>query len=319
MRILITGAAGFIGQLLAAKLLNDDKGEYHVVLTDIIEPPVPGKIKWPQNATSLKADLFTESSKVVDKKLDAVFVFHGIMSSGAEADFELGMRANFDATRSLLDTLRRVKPGIKVIYTSSQAVYGGVVPEPVNETMRATPQTSYGCEKMMCEYLINEYNRRGFIDALIFRLPTVSVRPGKPTAAASSFLSGMIREPMQGLPCVLPLRDRGFKHWVTSPRSLVENLVYSLSLPRDALPDYDRAINMPGLGVSVQDMIDSLARIGGQDKLKYLSEEEDEAAKAILYSWPATYDNEKGLGLGFKRDASCDDIVREFKEGLEAA
>ncbi|KAH7142861.1 nucleoside-diphosphate-sugar epimerase [Dactylonectria estremocensis] len=319
MRVLITGAAGFVGQLLAAKLLNDADGKYHVVLTDIIEPPIPANVKWPQNAKSIKADLFTESEKVVDSTLEAVFVFHGIMSSGAEADFELGMKVNFDATRALLDTLRAARPGIKVIYTSSQAVYGGEVVEPVNETTRATPQSSYGCEKMMCELLINEYSRRGFVDALIFRLPTVTVRPGKPTAAASSFLSGMIREPMQSLPCVLPLRDRAFAHWVTSPKRLVDNLVHSLSLPRDALPDHDRALNMPGLGVTVQDMMDSLARIGGQDKLKYLSEEDNEALKSILYSWPATFDNEKALSLGFQRDTSFDDIVRDFKDGLKVA
>ena len=198
------------------------------------------------------------------------------------------MKVNFDATRAVLDALRKTKPGIRVIYTSSTAVYGGLVPQPVDEAVRPTPQNSYGCEKMMCEYLINDYHRRGFINAFIFRLPTVSVRPGMPTAAASSFFSGMIREPMQGLPCVLPLKDRAFRHWLTSPRVLVENLVYSLSLPQSILPDYDRALNLPGLGVSVQDMMDSLARVGGEDKLKYLSEEEDETLKAILYSWPMT-------------------------------
>jgi nucleoside-diphosphate-sugar epimerase len=228
-----------------------------------------------------------------------------------------GMRVNFDATRILLDTLRKTSPGVKLIYTSSQAVYGGVVQEPVNETQRATPQGSYGAEKMMCEYLINEYHRRGFVDALIFRLPTISVRPGKPTAAASSFLSGMIREPMQGLPCEIPIEDRGFKHWLCSPRVLVANLVYSLTLPKDSLPDYDRVLCLPGLGVTVQDMMDSLARVGGEDKLKYVTEKEDPPTKTILYSWPATFDNAKALGLGFQRDTSFDDIVRDFKETLE--
>lgn len=226
------------------------------------------------------------------------------------------MKVNFDATRNILDVLRKTCPGVKLIYTSSQAVYGGVVPEPVNETMRPTPQSSYGCEKMMCEYLINEYHRRGFVDALIFRLPTVSVRPGKPTAAASSFLSGMIREPMQDLPCVIPIVDRQFKHWICSPRMLVRNLVYSLSVSKESLPDYDRVLCMPGIGMTVQDMMDSLARVGGEDKLKYLSEKEDPPMKAILYSWPTIFDNEKALGLGFQRDGSFDDIVRDFKETL---
>ncbi|KFH40916.1 hypothetical protein ACRE_083820 [Hapsidospora chrysogenum ATCC 11550] len=316
MKVLITGAAGFIGQLLATTLLNDDEGRYTVVLTDVVEPPVPKGVKWAQKATPVKADLLTEAQSVVDKSLDAVFMFHGIMSSGSEADFELGMRVNFDATRNTLDVLRATCPGVKLIYTSSQAVYGGIVPEPVNETMRPTPQSSYGCEKMMCEYLINEYHRRGFLDALIFRLPTISVRPGKPTAAASSFLSGMIREPMQNLPCVIPIENREFRHWISSPRMLVRNLVRSLDLPKDSLPDYDRVMCMPGIGVSVQEMMDSLARVGGEDKLQYLSEKEDPAMKAILYSWPAVFDNEKTLKLGFERDGSFDDIVRDFKETL---
>lgn len=231
----------------------------------------------------------------------------------------LGMKVNFDATRSLLDALRATCPGVKVLYTSSQAVYGGDVQLPVDETMRPTPQSSYGCEKMMCEYLINEYNRRGFLNGLIFRLPTISVRPGKPTAAASSFLSGMIREPMQGLPCVIPIVDRQFKHWLCSPRMLVRNLVHSLSLPKDCLPDFDRVVLLPGIGVTVQNMMDSLSRIGGEDKLQLLTEREDTAVIPILYSWPTTFDNKKALNLGFERDANFDEIVLDFKATLDGS
>lgn len=169
----------------------------------------------------------------------------------------------------------------------------------------------------MCEYLINEYTRLGFIDGVVLRLPTISVRPGRPTAAASSFLSGMIREPMQGLECVLPLRDRGFSHWLCSPKTLTQYLLRALALERNALPAYDRVLNAPGLGVTVQDMMDSLARVGGRDKLKLLREEDDEALKAILYSWPTRFDNGKALGLGFKRDESFDEIVGDFKQELQ--
>ncbi|KAF2107389.1 nucleoside-diphosphate-sugar epimerase [Lophiotrema nucula] len=317
MRILITGAAGFIGQLVARKLLDDENGQHELVLTDIIEPTIPQGVRWPNKATSIKADLCTESHRIVDKNIDAAYVFHGIMSSGAEADFELGMKANFDATRTLLNTLRSTSPGVRVIFASSQAVYGGVVKTPVTEATLPTPETSYGAEKMMCEYLINEYTRRGFINGLTLRFPTVSVRPGKPTAAASSFLSGMIREPMSGVKCVIPLTDRGWRHWLCSPRILVRNLVFALSLERDALPSYDRSLNHPGIGVSIQDMMDSLARVGGSDKLELLEEKDESALKKILDSWPADFDNTKALKLGFERDEGFDRIVQDYVDGLE--
>lgn len=227
-----------------------------------------------------------------------------------------GMKVNFDATRALLESLRKKCPGVRVIYTSSQAVYGGVIEEPVTEATRPTPESAYGCEKMMCEYLITEFTRRDFINGIVLRLPTVSVRPGKPTAAASSFLSGMIREPMQGLSCVIPIKDRAFRHWLCSPRILVANLIHSLSIAQDSLHPYDRVVNLPGIGVSVQDMMDSLARVGGHDKLQYLSEEEDPKLKSILYSWPTLFDNTKALNLGYSRDTSFDAIVSDFKDSL---
>jgi nucleoside-diphosphate-sugar epimerase len=319
MRILITGAAGFIGQLVAKRFL-DESSSHTLILTDIFEPPIPPGAKHSQNAKSITADLSTQSSTVVTKDIEAVYIFHGIMSSGAEADFELGMKANFDATRALLDTIRKTCPGAKVIYASSQAVYNNSVTLPVTESQLPTPETSYGAEKMMCEYLINDYTRRGFINGISLRFPTVCVRPGKPTAAASSFLSGMIREPMNGVKCVIPIEDRQWRHWLCSPRVLVRNLVWAATeLDLDQLPKFDRSLNHPGIGVSVQDMMDSLARVGGKDKLDLLEEKLEPSLKKILYSWPADFDNTKALDLGFERDTSFDDIVRDYKSNLKAS
>lgn len=227
------------------------------------------------------------------------------------------MRVNFDATRALLESLRNTCPGVRVLYTSSQAVYGGDLIGPVVESLRPTPESSYGCEKMMCEYLINEYTRRGFVSGLILRLPTISVRPGKSTGAASSFLSGMIREPMQGLPCIIPLENRSFTSWLCSPRVLAANLLHALTLDLEMLPGHDRVLNLPGIGVTVQDMMDSLERVGGRDMLELLSEKEDPALKPILLSWPTSFDNSKTLSLGFARDHSFDDFVADFKATLE--
>jgi nucleoside-diphosphate-sugar epimerase len=318
MRILITGAAGFIGQLVAKKLIADENRTHSLILTDIVEPPIPSNARSSTQVKAIKADLLTQSSFVVAKDIDVVYVFHGIMSSGAEADFELGMKANFDATRALLDTIRKTCPGARVIYASSQAVYNNSVTLPVTEAQMPTPETSYGAEKMMCEYLITEYTRRGFIDGISLRFPTVSVRPGKPTAAASSFLSGMIREPMNGIKCVIPLEDKQWRHWLCSPRIIVQNLVYAATtFDLDRLAKFDRCLNFPGIGVSVQDMMDSLARVGGEDRLDLLEFKEEPVLKKILDSWPADFDNSKALNLGFVRDTGFDQIVKDYVEGLE--
>lgn len=315
MHILITGAAGFIGQILTKKLLNDPT--HTLTLTDIHEPPIPHDVKHPENVQTITADLLTSTGadSVISSTLDAVYAFHGIMSSGAEADFDLGMRVNVDATRNLLESVRRTcRPGVvRVIYASSQAVYGQPLPAVVDESVTPTPQSSYGAEKVICETLVNEYTRRGFVNGFVLRFPTISVRPGKPTAAASSFLSGMIREPLAGKECVVPVEDRGFKSWLCSPRTLVWNLLHTLTLERDALPAHIRQINVPGICVSVQDMMDALERVGGEDKLAFIKEKEDPALKAILLSWPTRFDNSQAYSLGFKPDDSFEQAVTDYQ------
>ncbi|XHF97859.1 hypothetical protein AWENTII_001435 [Aspergillus wentii] len=297
MHILVTGAAGFIGQLLAKELLNDPS--YRLTLTDIHEPPYP------------------QGHSVVDKLLDAVYAFHGIMSSGSEADFELGMKVNVDATRFLLEALRNTCPGVRVIYSSSQAVYGQPLPEVVDDTVIPTPQSSYGAEKIICETLVNEYTRRGFITGFTLRFPTISVRPGRPTAAASSFLSGMIREPLDGKECIIPVEDRSFKSWLCSPKTLVRNLLITLTLPANAVPPHIRQINVPGICVTIQQMMDALEAVVGKERLALLKEQEDPSLKAILLSWPTHFDNTQAISLGFKRDASFEQAVQDYKMEME--
>ncbi|KAK9465571.1 hypothetical protein V1512DRAFT_265780 [Lipomyces arxii] len=315
MKILITGAAGFVGQLLATELLNDGNSE--VVLADVIKPPIPTSCKYPKKASSIKVDLLTGASDVITEDLDAVFVFHGIMSAGSEENFELGITVNIDSSRALLDAIRQKRPGIRVIYASSQAVYGLPLPETVDESIVPTPQSSYGAEKLVCETLINEYTRRGFIDGFALRFPTISVRPGRPTAAASSFLSGMIREPLNGVPCVIPVVDRSFVSWICSPKTLVANLKHALTVASDLLPPHIRIVNLPGIGVSVQDMMNALSEIAGPDILKLLSEEEQPALKEILYSWPTKFDNARAYSMGFKPDQSFVETVKDFQFSMK--
>lgn len=315
MKILITGAGGFLGQFLAKELLNDPS--HTLVLTDVVDCSVPKGSKNAQNASVIKADLCVDPGVVVTKDLDAVYLFHGIMSAGSEANYDLGLKVNLDGTRSVLECLRHTKPGIRVIYASSQAVYGRPFPEVITEDVFPTPEGSYGSEKLMCELLINDMTRRGYIDGFSLRFPTITVRPGKPSAAASSFISGIIREPMDGKECVVPVTDRAFPSWVCSPRTLIGNLVHALTLSSDALPKHKRTVNAPGIKATVQDMRDALAKVCGEDKLKYIKEEDDPALGAILHSWAYNFDNKLALGIGYKPDSSFEQAVREYVEWLE--
>lgn len=311
-KVLITGAAGFIGQLVATELLNDSS--YNVTLTDVVEPPIPAGVEFLKNARSVKADLCDDSSyaSVLTKDLDAVYVFHGIMSSGSEEFFELGMQVNVTATMKLLEALRKTCPGVRVIYTSSQAVYGRPLPDVVTDSVTPTPQSSYGAEKIICEVLVNDYTRRGFINGFTLRLPTISIRPGKPTAAASSFLSGMIREPLNGQSCSIPITDRSFPSWLCSPKTLVSNLLHTLTVPNNALPLHIRQINVPGICVTIQEMMDALAEVAGKEKLSLLQEKDDDALIPILKSWPSRFDNSQAFSLGYKKDESFEQAVRDY-------
>jgi nucleoside-diphosphate-sugar epimerase len=322
-KILITGAAGFIGQLLAKRLLSEP--QYQLILTDVIEPPIPSKSKNPANAKSIKADLCDTKSlnDLVSSSLplDAVFIFHGIMSSGSEANFDLGMRVNLHATQALLEALRQASSKqeklIRVIYASSQAVYGQPLPAVVDESVMPTPEGSYGAQKLICETLINDYTRKGFFDGLSTRFPTISIRPGKPTQAASSFLSGMIREPVDGKECIIPLKDRSFRSWLCSPKTLAENLVYSLDVDLGKLEKHRRVVNMPGIGVTVQEMMDALAKVAGEEKLALLKEETDVDMERILRSWGTEFDNKLAYMLGFREDLSFEQAVRDYISSLE--
>lgn len=317
MKILITGAAGFIGQIVAKALLEDHGHE--LILTDVNEPAIPSGLKHAHRVKTLKADLLESSASLATADLDAVILLHGVMSSAAEANLELGYRVNVDATVALLNSLLKTCPGVRVIYASSEAVYGTPVPaHNVTERDVATPEMSYGCQKLICETIINDYTRRGLINGFSLRFPTISVRPGAPSAAVSSFLSGIIREPLNGQTCLIPLKDRSWRHWMCSPKTLVHNVLVTLTLARDSLPPHRRVINAPGFAVTIQDMMDALEEVGGKDKLAFVKEEKVESMQPLLYSWADDFDNSLGLSLGMKQDSSFVQSVRDYVDGLEA-
>lgn len=315
MKIGITGAGGFVGQLLAEHLLNDN---HKVVLVDIFEPSVPPKASaHSDNATCIKADLYNEASSIVTPDLDAIYILHGIMSAGSEADVDLGYRVNLHSTLNLLEALRAKKPGVKVVYASSTAIYGQPLPEWPSEATLPTPSSSYGTQKSMIEYVINDYTRRGYIDGLTLRFPTISVRPGKPTQAASSWMSGIFREPLQGISSTLPCPD-DFEAWLCSPRTLVLNLKYALTLQRGCLPLHMRQVNLPGVTASVKEMLGALKEVGGQQALDLVKREEPtEEIKAMLDSWPIRFDVSKALGLGFVADEGIKQAVVDFADSLK--
>jgi len=316
--ILITGASGLIGPALAARLLSDP--QYRVIMTDIVPPTVPSGAAHPGKAVCIAADL-CDAKQVADlvrtaQPLHAVFMFHGIMSSGSEANPPLALKVNFDATRALLMHLSESNKGVRVIFASSNAVYGPPLPEIVTDQTTPTPTSVYGTCKYMVELLINDLSRRGLVDGFSVRFPSVSVRPGKPTAAASSFLSGIIREPMAHQECIVPIRDRAFKATLCSPSTCIENLVRVMNWPSDVLPPHIRAINFPGVIGSIQEMMDALAKLGGEDKLKYIKEEPNEVDERLLRSWAWNVDYSTPMKLGLKMDDGVEGLVKEYINGL---
>lgn len=325
--ILITGAAGFVGSLLASRLLNEPR--YRVVLTDLADPAIPAGVKHPDHATAIKGDIASPSfisALLTDRRpLHAVFILHGVMSAAAETDFDLSLRVNVDSVRLLTAALRERHPGVRVVYASSLAVYGPPLPCPdggakvkVPADWPATPHGTYGAHKLMTEVHLNEMHRRGLLDVVVARLPTVVVRPAtaRPAPAASSFLSAIVREPMRGAECVLPIGDREFRAYVTSPSTVVENLMRALRLESTTLPRHVRHVVFPGVSVSIRELLDALAKYGGEDRLALIKEVPDEGVERIVRSWPQDFELGKSLELGLAVDKGADDLVREYVEGV---
>ncbi|KAL5338189.1 hypothetical protein BJX70DRAFT_408863 [Aspergillus crustosus] len=326
MSILITGAGGFLGQALA-KALSTTPGITSLVLTDVIEPSAP-----PPNPntkiqiTTLKADLTSREtchSLLSSTEFTHIYLLHGIMSGASEANLSLGLAVNVDSMRNILDVLReKYEAGVgggernpvRVIYPSSLAAFGGpeILRSPVTESTIPLPQSSYGAQKHICEVLFNDFSRRGIIDACIVRLPTIIVRPGAPSGAASSFCSGIVREPLKGEESVLPV-ERGLKLWVCSTRTIVRNLVYARGVvfPGEV---HSRIVNLPGVTVTVQEILDGLKVVGGEDALQRVVERPDPAVQRIVGSWPAVFDTRNALALGFQPDGDLTETIRAYVE-----
>lgn len=317
MNVLITGANGFLGQRLARALLADAPLRSAVGtpvpltelrLLDVSTPtgPADPRVRF---ITGDLADRRTLDG-LVDRETQAVFHLAAVVSGGAEADFDLGMHVNLDGTRHVLDTCRAAGHGPVVVFASSVAVYGGDLPGIVRDTTRLTPMSSYGTQKAIGELLVADYTRRGFIDGRSLRLPTISVRPGRPNLALSSFASGIIREPLNGEASACPVAPETVL-WLLSPATVIECFVHAHNLPTERIGT-DRSLILPGLAVSVADMVAALARVAGPDAAARISWKPDPRVERVASTWPGTLDDSRARALGFPVDTSFDDVIRQY-------
>jgi len=309
-RVLITGAAGMLGRKLAARLADVDE----VLLHDIVEPSAPARAayKWRGLASDLSA--LGEAEKLLAARPQLVFHLAAIVSGEAEADFDKGYRVNLDGTRRLFEAIRAIGGGYKprVVFASSIAVFGAPFPEAIGDEFLCAPLTSYGTQKAIDELLLADYSRRGFFDGIGIRLPTICVRPGKPNRAASGFFSGIIREPLAGQEAVLPV-TKTVRHWFASPRAGVGFLLLAARLDTAQL-GARRNLTMPGISATVGEQIEALARVAGDAAVKRIREEPDPVIQRIVEGWPRNFDARRATQLGFRADASFDDIIRAHIE-----
>ena len=317
MHILMTGAAGMIGRKLTARLVKDGKlnGQSidHLTLTDVVAAEKPAGFNGKVDIQTGDLAAPGAADKLIAGRPDMIFHLAGIVSGEAELDFDKGYHVNLDGTRALLEAVRAAGYKPKLVFTSSIAVYGAPFPPAgIPDDFHLTPLTSYGTQKAISELLLADYNRRGFLDGVGIRLPTICVRPGKPNKAASGFFSGIIREPLAGLEAVLPVADT-VRHTHASPRSAVGFLIHAAGLTREQLgPRISLA--MPGVCCTVAEQIESLARIAGPEVAARIRREPDELVIRIVAGWSERIIAERARALGFTAERSFDDIVRAHIE-----
>lgn len=319
MKICITGGAGFLGRRLALQLLKQGQltgatgakeDIEEIVLFDIVRAEGFADSRVRVVAGDIcDAELLAKS---IDADVSSVFHLAAVVSGQAEADFDLGMRINLDATRLLLERCRALSRPPRVVFASSVAVYGGELPDPVLDSTALLPQSSYGMQKAVGELLMNDYSRKNFIDARVLRVPTISVRPGKPNKAASSFASGIIREPLAGSEAVCPVAPET-RIWLSSPRSAIANLLHAHELPAQRF-GASRVVNLPGLSLSAAEMVKALERVAGNAVAARVRWQADPAITRIVASWPGAWDATRALALGFQGDPDFDSIIRAYIE-----
>ena len=317
MHILITGAAGMIGRKLTERLVKDGnlnaKPIDRLTLIDVVPPTAPADFSGEVSLSASDLSGPGVAKKAIEARPSVIFHLAGVVSGEAETDFEKGYRVNLDGTRALFEAIRGLDGYTpKVVFTSSIAVFGAPFPDAIPDDFHLTPLTSYGTQKAICELLLADYTRRGLLDGIGIRLPSIVVRPGKPNKAASGFFSGIIREPLAGQEALLPVAD-GVLHWHASPRSAVGFLIHAAGLTRVQLGDRIN-LTMPGVCCTVGEQIEALRRVAGDKVAARIRRAPDDLVERIVAGWPRRFDPRRALALGFTVEKSFDDIIRAHIE-----
>ena len=316
MRILVTGAAGMIGRKLVARLAKDGEvAGTPITALDLHDIVAADLVSIPDAETSVFVGDIASPDTVdmlVSRRPDVIFHLAGVVSGEAEANFDLGYRVNLDGTRMLFDAIRLADYRPRVVFTSSIAVFGAPFPDVIPDEFHPTPLTSYGTQKLIGEALLSDYTRRGFMDGIGIRLPTICVRPGKPNKAASGFFSGIIREPLNGQEAILPV-PRSVVHTHASPRSAVGFLMRAAEIDGETVGPR-RNLTMPGVGVTVGEQIEALERVAGSNVVSLIREAPDEAVWSIVKNWPTRFEARRARELGFVAETSFDEIVKVYIE-----
>jgi nucleoside-diphosphate-sugar epimerase len=321
MRIVITGGTGFVGRKLAERLLRDGAAEgpgggrqeiSEVVLFDQAEPMPPVE---PTNRLKIVTGDITDAAQVealITPGTGSIYHFAAVVSAGAEADLDLGYAVNLDGTRHVLNAARKLPAPPRVVFASSAAVYGGEPPLTVDDQTPPSPRTSYGAQKAAGELFVNDYTRRGIIDGRSVRLPTIVVRPGRPNKAASTFASSILREPLAGQTAICPVSPDS-RMAILSPRRLIDCLIALHEMDGAAL-GFNRTVLLPSISVSIGEMADSLRRLGGDEVADRILWQPDPFIQKIVHGWPGAMQAQRAETLGFKADASMDEIITAFIE-----
>ncbi len=316
MKIAITGAAGLIGRKLTERLVADGalNGEAisDVLLMDVIAPQAPAGAGFAVDTQAVDISEPGAYDRLAALKPDVIFHLAAIVSGEAELDFDKGYRINLDGTRALYETVRQGGFSPRLVFTSSIAVFGAPFPDAIYDEFHTTPLTSYGAQKAMGELMLADYSRKGIFEGVGIRLPTIVVRPGKPNKAASGFFSGILREPLTGQRATCPVSP-DVMHWMASPRSAVGFLIHAAGLDVEKVGPR-RNLTMPGIAVTVGEMVEALERVAGSEPVGLIDWELDDFIVKIVAGWPRNFDASRATGLGFTCEADMDSIIRVFIE-----